>query len=82
MHLTGVQGPDWTEHSGGWLPDQADFSFYFDTGGRRRCYIAPERFYESGAGDAAQLAAQPLRPEMVSCGMLHACIRCGHPFCQ
>ena len=47
------------------MPDQADFSFYFDTGGRRRCYIAPERFYESGAGDAGQLAARPLRPEMV-----------------
>ena len=28
-------------------PWQADFSFFFDTGGRRRCYIAPERFYES-----------------------------------
>lgn len=50
------------------VPDQADFSFYFDTGGRRRCYIAPERFYESGTmGDAARLAAQPLRPEMVAC---------------
>lgn len=31
---------------------QADFSFYFDTGGRRRAYLAPERFYISGAGAA------------------------------
>ncbi|KAL2654025.1 hypothetical protein R1flu_022153 [Riccia fluitans] len=23
-----------------------DFSFFFDTGGRRRCYVAPERFYD------------------------------------
>jgi phosphoinositide-3-kinase regulatory subunit 4 len=44
---------------------QADFSFYFDTGGRRRCYIAPERFYESGAADVAQLAVERLQPSMV-----------------
>lgn len=44
---------------------QADFSFYFDTGGRRRCYIAPERFYESGTSDPGQLAMQRLLPEMV-----------------
>ena len=35
---------------------QADFSFFFDAGGRRRCYLAPERFFEAGespgAGDA------------------------------
>ena len=65
---------------------QADFSFYFDTGGRRRCYIAPERFYEAGAGDPAQLAAQPLRPEMVrvcvprpycpGCALAHALTAC------
>ncbi|KAK9909837.1 hypothetical protein WJX75_008190 [Coccomyxa subellipsoidea] len=42
----------------------ADFSFYFDTGGRRRCYIAPERFYESGTSDIGQLAVQRLLPEM------------------
>ncbi|XP_047338375.1 serine/threonine-protein kinase VPS15 [Impatiens glandulifera] len=28
--------------------DPSDFSFFFDTGGRRRCYLAPERFYEHG----------------------------------
>ena len=26
----------------------ADFTFYFDAGGRRRCYLAPERFVDSG----------------------------------
>jgi len=31
---------------------QADFSFFFDTGGRRRCYIAPERFHEGGSGQS------------------------------
>lgn len=27
------------------LDDPSDFSFYFDTSGRRACYVAPERFY-------------------------------------
>jgi phosphoinositide-3-kinase, regulatory subunit 4 len=27
------------------LDDPSDFSFFFDTAGRRTCYIAPERFY-------------------------------------
>ena len=44
---------------------QADFSFFFDTGGRRRCYIAPERFYESSSSNLEQAAAQQLKPEMV-----------------
>ncbi|KAK9817197.1 hypothetical protein WJX72_010933 [[Myrmecia] bisecta] len=42
----------------------ADFSFFFDTGGRRRCYIAPERFYNSSVVDAAKLPALPLQPSM------------------
>ncbi|WFD45349.1 non-specific serine/threonine protein kinase [Malassezia psittaci] len=29
------------------LNDPADFSRFFDTAGRRTCYVAPERFYES-----------------------------------
>lgn len=29
--------------------DPADFSFYFDTSGRRTCYLAPERFLSPGA---------------------------------
>lgn len=31
------------------LDDPADFSFFFDTSGRRTCYIAPERFYTASA---------------------------------
>ena len=26
----------------------SDYSFFFDTGGRRRCYVAPERFKDAG----------------------------------
>lgn len=44
------------------VDNPADFSFFFDTGGRRRCYIAPERFYEPG-GDV-QSTDGPLRPAM------------------
>lgn len=29
------------------LDDPSDFSFFFDTTGRRTCYIAPERFYKA-----------------------------------
>ena len=29
-----------------WISRAADFTYYFDTGGRRRCYLAPERFQE------------------------------------
>jgi phosphoinositide-3-kinase regulatory subunit 4 len=29
--------------------DPSDFSFFFDTSGRRTCYLAPERFYASGS---------------------------------
>ena len=38
---------DFAPHKPALLPldDPADFSFYFDTSGRRTCYIAPERFY-------------------------------------
>ncbi|KAF6164233.1 hypothetical protein GIB67_010203 [Kingdonia uniflora] len=43
--------------------DPSDFSFFFDTGGRRRCYLAPERFYENGG--EMQAAPDPsLRPSM------------------
>ena len=28
----------------------ADFSYFFDAGGRRRCYVAPERFVDGGGG--------------------------------
>ncbi|EES07686.1 probable serine/threonine-protein kinase vps15 isoform X1 [Sorghum bicolor] len=43
--------------------DPSDFSFYFDTGGRRRCYLAPERFYEHG-GESQVTADAPLQPSM------------------
>ena len=31
------------------LDDPADFAFFFDTSGRRTCYVAPERFYTAGS---------------------------------
>ncbi|KAL8102489.1 hypothetical protein AgCh_027112 [Apium graveolens] len=43
--------------------DPSDFSFFFDTGGRRRCYLAPERFYEHG-GEMQVSHEAPLRPSM------------------
>ncbi|KAJ1289758.1 hypothetical protein BS78_02G188700 [Paspalum vaginatum] len=43
--------------------DPSDFSIYFDTGGRRRCYLAPERFYEHG-GESQVEADAPLQPSM------------------
>lgn len=56
------------------LVQQADFSFFFDAGGRRRCYIAPERFYEAAGADAAMLASQPLDPAMVEPARQNPCI--------
>lgn len=29
--------------------DPTDFSFFFDTSGRRTCYLAPERFFVAGS---------------------------------
>ncbi|CAI0426194.1 unnamed protein product [Linum tenue] len=43
--------------------DPSDFSFFFDTGGRRLCYLAPERFYEHGGEMQVAQDAQ-LRPSM------------------
>ena len=31
----------------------ADFTFYFDAGGRRRCYLAPERFLDSNVNTSS-----------------------------
>ncbi|KAL9931457.1 hypothetical protein V8E36_009622 [Tilletia maclaganii] len=39
------------------LDDPADFSFFYDTSGRRACYIAPERFFEADS----EIAQQRLR---------------------
>ncbi|KIJ34216.1 hypothetical protein M422DRAFT_782951 [Sphaerobolus stellatus SS14] len=46
MYLT-----DFASYKPTYLPldDPADFSFFFDTSGRRTCYIAPERFYTAGS---------------------------------
>ncbi|EEF48162.1 ATP binding protein, putative [Ricinus communis] len=43
--------------------DPSDFSFFFDTGGRRLCYLAPERFYEHG-GEMQVSQDAPLKPSM------------------
>lgn len=44
----------------------ADFSLFFDTSGKRKCYLAPERFYDPGQGiTPAQAATAPLTPAMV-----------------
>ncbi|TYH69060.1 hypothetical protein ES332_D05G030400v1 [Gossypium tomentosum] len=43
--------------------DPSDFSFFFDTGGRRLCYLAPERFYEHG-GEMQVAQDAPLKPSM------------------
>ncbi|OAA68394.1 protein kinase [Niveomyces insectorum RCEF 264] len=43
------------------LPDDnpGDFSYYFDTSGRRTCYLAPERFVSSAAAAAAATSPSP-----------------------
>ncbi|CAM6126892.1 unnamed protein product [Calypogeia fissa] len=41
----------------------SDFSFFFDTGGRRRCYLAPERFYDPSS-DPPVSSDAPLKPAM------------------
>ncbi|XP_054794443.1 serine/threonine-protein kinase VPS15-like [Prosopis cineraria] len=43
--------------------DPSDFSFFFDTGGRRLCYLAPERFYEHG-GEMQVVQDASLKPSM------------------
>ncbi|CAL1709651.1 unnamed protein product [Somion occarium] len=48
---------DFAPHKPALLPldDPADFSFFFDTGGRRICYIAPERFYAADSNPESAL---------------------------
>ncbi|PKU64555.1 serine/threonine-protein kinase VPS15 isoform X1 [Dendrobium catenatum] len=43
--------------------DPSDFSFFFDTGGRRRCYLAPERFYDH-VGEANNAPDSTLKKSM------------------
>eukprot|EP00879_Flechtneria_rotunda_P006900 GHRR01007246.1.p1 GENE.GHRR01007246.1~~GHRR01007246.1.p1 ORF type:complete len:991 (+),score=385.20 GHRR01007246.1:2403-5375(+) len=55
---------DFASYKPTYLPadNPADFSYYFDTGSRRRCYLAPERFFEGSA--AAINTAAPLQQDM------------------
>ncbi|GAX85401.1 hypothetical protein CEUSTIGMA_g12817.t1 [Chlamydomonas eustigma] len=48
---TWVYLADFAPYKPTFLPadNPAEFSYFFDTGGRRRCYIAPERFYTDGS---------------------------------
>ena len=38
--------------------DPADFTFFFDTSGKRTCYVAPERFVDSDQGQEGGLTDQ------------------------
>ena len=40
----------------------ADYSFFFDTGGRRRCYVAPERFRDGAQGSPGGDRGAETRP--------------------
>ena len=44
------------------LDDPSDYSFYFDTGGRRRCYLAPE------VSSVIQIAQKLYAPFCSVCG--------------
>ncbi|XP_021757336.1 phosphoinositide 3-kinase regulatory subunit 4-like [Chenopodium quinoa] len=61
--------------------DPSDFSFFFDTGGRRLCYLALERFYEHG-DDMPVAPDAPLKPSMdifaVGCVIAELFLE-GHP---
>ena len=58
------------------LPDDnpADFHYFFDSGQRRRCYVAPERFLGTSSDRWANRAQARLKPSMdiFSCGCLIA----------
>ncbi|KAL1709450.1 hypothetical protein EV121DRAFT_252818 [Schizophyllum commune] len=45
------------------LDDPADFSFFFDTAGRRTCYLAPERFYTADSHPAISAKKSRLAEE-------------------
>ncbi|WFD35750.1 non-specific serine/threonine protein kinase [Malassezia cuniculi] len=54
------------------LDDPTDFSFFFDTSGRRTCYIAPERFYESLTDLSQRVGQKPAeedQPYLESLGL-------------
>jgi phosphoinositide-3-kinase, regulatory subunit 4 len=60
------------------LDDPADFSYYFDSSGRRACYLAPERFYATAAppttakrkppllGDVGRQVSVTMRPRLTA----------------
>jgi phosphoinositide-3-kinase regulatory subunit 4 len=52
------------------LDDPADFSFFYDTSGRRTCYLAPERFYQTPLPDASDRVTEPM--DVFSAGCLIA----------
>ncbi|KAJ7571090.1 hypothetical protein O6H91_01G148400 [Diphasiastrum complanatum] len=56
---------DYASYKPTYIPDDnpSDFSFFFDTGGARRCYLAPERFYDPAIEPIATVEA-PLKPSM------------------
>ncbi|MEW5304986.1 MAG: hypothetical protein WDW36_007558 [Sanguina aurantia] len=57
---------DFAPYKPTYLPadNPAEFSYYFDTGGRRRCYIAPERFYTTAGALGEARPGGSLQPEM------------------
>lgn len=56
------------------LPDDnpGDFSYFFDTSGRRTCYIAPERFYAAGTGVPPETARMTWAMDIFSAGCVIA----------
>ena len=70
-------------HKPGALPadDTADFSAFFDAGGTRACYVAPERFVAGGGGlDTARRRARPVSPaaDVFALGCVLAELCAGH----
>eukprot|EP00163_Fabomonas_tropica_P003388 TRINITY_DN12891_c0_g4_i1.p1 TRINITY_DN12891_c0_g4~~TRINITY_DN12891_c0_g4_i1.p1 ORF type:complete len:1652 (-),score=398.10 TRINITY_DN12891_c0_g4_i1:5-4960(-) len=57
---------DFANYKPTFLPEDnpADFSYFFDISGRRACYIAPERFYDSKSKPSASQMSMPPTPEM------------------
>jgi phosphoinositide-3-kinase, regulatory subunit 4 len=49
------------------LDDPSDFSFFFDTSGRRICYIAPERFYTAAQNPEISAKKTKLASEAMDC---------------
>ena len=70
-------------HKPGALPadDTADYSAFFDAGGTRACYVAPERFVAGGGGlDTARRRSRPVSPaaDVFALGCVLAEVCAGH----